>query len=66
MVLDPLATPLMARRMGCAESLEELLFALVMLGDDRAVAATYVLGEPVSPRITPRSASRTSARRGTC
>jgi guanine deaminase len=25
--------------------LEERLFALMMLGDDRAVAATYVLGE---------------------
>lgn len=43
-VLDPCATPLLARRTARAESLEELLFALVMLGDDRAIAATYVAG----------------------
>ena len=46
-VLDPQATPLMARRMARAETLEERLFALMMLGDDRAVAATYILGEHV-------------------
>ncbi|KAA0891130.1 guanine deaminase [Pusillimonas sp. ANT_WB101] len=43
-VLDPHATPLLARRTARAESLEELLFALVMLGDDRTIAATYVAG----------------------
>jgi guanine deaminase len=60
-VLDPLAIPLLARRTARARSLEERLFALMMLGDERCVAATYVLGEPA----TPRSASRTSGRRGT-
>jgi guanine deaminase len=44
-VLDPAATPLMARRMTHAEDLVEALFVLMMLGDDRAVAATYVMGE---------------------
>ena len=44
-VLDPAATPLMARRMTHAEGLVEALFVLMMLGDDRAVAATYVMGE---------------------
>ncbi|MBL8446355.1 MAG: guanine deaminase [Zoogloeaceae bacterium] len=44
-VLDPAATPLMARRVAWAESLDERLFLLLTLGDDRAVAATYVLGE---------------------
>ncbi|AEC21542.1 guanine deaminase [Pusillimonas sp. T7-7] len=43
-VLDPQATPLLARRTARAETLEELLFALLMLGDDRAVAATYAAG----------------------
>src|SRR5690606_14989191 len=43
-VLDPRATPLLARRSALADSLEELLFALAMLGDDRAVAATYAAG----------------------
>jgi guanine deaminase len=44
-VLDPEATPLMARRMERAQGLIEELFVLMMLGDDRAVAATYVMGE---------------------
>ena len=44
-VLDPAATPLMARRMARADGLVEALFVLMMLGDDRAVAATYVMGE---------------------
>ena len=43
-VLDPLATPLLARRSAQAASLEEWLFALMMLGDDRAVAAVYAGG----------------------
>lgn len=43
-VLDPAATPLLARRTARA-SLAERLFALQILGDDRAVARTYVLGE---------------------
>jgi guanine deaminase len=40
-VLDPRATPLLARRSGECNNLEEQLFALALLGDDRAVAATY-------------------------
>jgi len=43
-VLDPAATPLMARRMARAQGLVDELFVLMMLGDDRAVAATYVMG----------------------
>lgn len=49
-VLDPGATPLLARRSAMAESLEELLFALAMLGDDRAIAATYAAGREVHRR----------------
>ena len=45
MVLDPQATPLLARRMAHARNLAEQFFVLMLLGDDRAVAATYVLGE---------------------
>jgi guanine deaminase len=45
-VLDPQATPLLARRMANCASLDERLFVLMMLGDDRAVAATHVMGEP--------------------
>lgn len=44
-LLDPRATPLSARRWARAASLAERLFILMMLGDDRHVAATGVLGE---------------------
>jgi guanine deaminase len=49
-VLDPAATALLARRTARAGSLEEKLFALMMLGDDRAVAETYVLGKKLRHR----------------
>jgi guanine deaminase len=42
-VLDPRATALLARRTAGAD-LADKLFALQILGDDRAVAATYVAG----------------------
>jgi len=46
-VLHPRATPVLAARDDLSESLEDRLFALMMLGDDRAVAATYVAGRCV-------------------
>ena len=46
-VLDPRATPLLARRSAACTTVEERLFVLMMLGDDRAVAATYVMGVPM-------------------
>ncbi len=49
-VLDFAATPVLQRRTEIAKSLEERLFALMMLGDDRAVAATYVLGKEAHRR----------------
>jgi guanine deaminase len=49
-VLDPQATPLLARRTANTDSLEELLFALALLGDDRVVAATYSAGRQVHTR----------------
>jgi guanine deaminase len=42
-LLDPAATPLLARRTAGA-GLMEKLFALQILGDDRAIARTYVAG----------------------
>jgi guanine deaminase len=50
-VLDPRATPLLARRTERCDSLEELLFALALLGDDRAVKATYAAGSKVHQRV---------------
>jgi guanine deaminase len=49
-VLDFGATPVLARRAAYAQSIEDRLFALMTLGDDRAVYATYVLGEPAYRR----------------
>jgi len=45
-VLDARATDAMALRMERAETLAEELFILQIMGDDRAVAQTYVAGEP--------------------
>ncbi len=49
-VLDREATPLLARRTSHCDTLEELLFALALLGDDRTVAATYSYGRLVHER----------------
>ncbi|WP_050478574.1 guanine deaminase [Herbaspirillum rhizosphaerae] len=49
-VLDPKATPLLARRSATTDSLEEQLFALAILADDRAIAATYSAGVCVHTR----------------
>ena len=49
-VVDPQATPLLARRSANTESLEEQLFALALLGDDRVIAATYSAGRLVHER----------------
>ena len=49
-VLDPQATPLLARRTARAESIEEWLFAFALLGDDRAVFETYAAGSCVHRR----------------
>ncbi|MBT8087862.1 MAG: amidohydrolase family protein, partial [Gammaproteobacteria bacterium] len=43
-VLDPEASSLTARRTRAAASIDETLFALLTLADDRHVAATYVRG----------------------
>jgi guanine deaminase len=50
-VLDPKATPVLAARQELSQSLEEVLFALMILGDDRAIRATYVAGEKVHERL---------------
>lgn len=46
-VLDPCATPLMAARHALSQSLHDILFALMILGDDRAVKETWVRGRRV-------------------
>jgi guanine deaminase len=49
-VLDGASTPLLARRSAGA-SLHDRLFALQILGDDRAVAATYLRGRRAWPNV---------------
>ena len=49
-VLDPRATPLLARRSAHCNSLEEQLFALALLGDDRTIFATYAAGRKLHQR----------------
>lgn len=44
-VLDSASAPMTARRLSRSEEIAEKLFALIMLGDDRAVSATYLMGE---------------------
>ena len=47
-VLDPGATPLLARKVANARDLDELLFSMIVLGDDRVVADVYVDGGRVA------------------
>ena len=46
-VLDPTATPVLEARHALSANIEDALFALAVLGDDRAVRATYVAGRRV-------------------
>ena len=44
-LLDPKATPQLARRLGRAHDLADRLFALMILGDDRTIAETWIMGQ---------------------
>jgi guanine deaminase len=41
-VIDPKATPLLARKTALAKNLEELLFSMIVLGDDRLIERTVI------------------------
>ena len=43
-VINPQATPLLARKTALAGNLDELLFALIVLGDDRLIEKTVIAG----------------------
>ena len=49
-LLDPAATPLLARRTSLRDDPLDTFFALMTLGDDRAIAATYSGGKCVHSR----------------
>lgn len=56
-VIDPRATEILAARDDLSEDLHDLLFALAVLGDERAIRSTWVAGrlahEKAPPRGTP-------------
>ncbi len=49
-VLDPRATPLLAARDALSETLADTLLALMVLGDDRIVRASWVAGRQLHPK----------------
>ncbi|HBS48722.1 MAG TPA: guanine deaminase [Rhodobacteraceae bacterium] len=51
-VLDLASTPAIAQRAARAEDLWEALFPTVMMGDDRAIAETWIAGRRVHPAPT--------------
>ena len=55
-VLNPQATPLLARKTAQAATLDELLFALIVLGDDRVVERTVISqADPSDAELTRKS-----------
>jgi guanine deaminase len=46
-IIDPSRSFLLAARLESCASIEERLFAMIMLGDDRIIRRTYVAGVPV-------------------
>ncbi|GEM_PF-2276523 len=41
-VINPACTPLLARKTAQAQTLDELLFAMIVLGDDRLIEQTII------------------------
>ena len=56
-VLDYQSTDLMRVRMNKSKDLLERLFVMTTLGDDRAIKATYVMGEQMHDRDAPKSSA---------
>ncbi len=52
-VLDPQATPVLADRHQLSQTINGVLFALMILGDDRAVTATYIAGRQCKKALIP-------------
>jgi len=49
-VLDLKSNPLIARRVARAEDFYDVLFAQIIMADERAIKATYVAGNMVHQR----------------
>ncbi len=50
-VIDPRSTPLIAQRVRRANDISDVLFAQMILADDRAIAATYIAGKRLHTRL---------------
>ena len=61
LVLDLKATPLFARRYGLATSVSEKLFVMNILGDDRIIDRTYLLGELAYQKTAARAMPKTNS-----
>jgi len=46
MVIDMNRNSILSQRIECSDNLHDQLFALMILGDDRNIVQTYVMGEP--------------------
>ncbi len=53
LVLDPKATPLLARKTQMARNLDELLFSMIVLGDDRVIERAHIAA-PAKPQAPAR------------
>lgn len=49
-ILDKQATPLLSKRLERAKDIKDTLFGLMILADDRAIQATYAMGQCVHQR----------------
>ncbi|MBJ7549640.1 guanine deaminase [Marinomonas ostreistagni] len=49
-IIDKHATPLLSKRLERAKDIKDTLFALMILADDRAIQATYAMGQCVHQR----------------
>jgi guanine deaminase len=49
-IIDPCATNVLESRHVLSQSLEDVLFSMAILGDDRAIRATYIQGRKVHER----------------
>jgi guanine deaminase len=49
-VIDPASRPLIAERVARANSIADVLFAQMILGDDRSIRAVYIAGDLASSR----------------
>ena len=57
LVLDNAPTPFLGFRLKQCQRLEDRLFSLMMLGDDRVISETYIMGQSVHQKTETQSAN---------